>query len=94
VLPSSDSVVVSVHDRGPGIPEEEKAHLFERFSRLSSTLTRAPGSGIGLFVSRTIVQMHGGEIWVESGKGEGATFAFELPRASRRTRSHRAASVE
>jgi signal transduction histidine kinase len=81
VVPSEDSVVVSVHDEGPGVADEEKSLLFERFSRLSSTAARASGSGVGLFVSRTIVEMHGGRIWVESGEGEGATFSFELLRA-------------
>lgn len=80
VVPAEDSVIVSVQDRGPGIPEEERGLLFERFSRLTSTVSRAPGSGIGLFVSRTIVEMHGGAIWIESPPGSGATFSFELPR--------------
>jgi signal transduction histidine kinase len=80
VTPGEDSVIVSVQDRGPGIPEEERGLLFERFSRLTSTVSRAPGSGIGLFVSRTIVEMHGGRIWIESPAGGGTTFLFELPR--------------
>jgi signal transduction histidine kinase len=85
VVPRHDSVIVSVHDEGPGVPEVEKNLLFERFSRLSSTAARASGSGVGLFVSKTIVEMHGGRIWVESGRGEGATFSFELPRGPEQT---------
>jgi signal transduction histidine kinase len=80
VAPTEESVVVSVQDRGPGIPEEERGLLFERFSRLTSSVSRAPGSGIGLFVSRTIVEMHGGRIWIEGPPGGGTKFLFELPR--------------
>lgn len=81
INPAGEEVVVQVCDRGPGIPDAEAERLFERFSRLSSTLTRAPGSGVGLFVSRVIVELHGGRIWAESGSGQGAVFSFALPRA-------------
>jgi len=80
VDPAPDEVKVSVTDRGQGISSEEQALLFRRFSRLSTTVTRAPGSGFGLYVSRTLVEMHGGRMWVESSPGEGATFSFTLPR--------------
>ncbi|MGH2788101.1 MAG: GAF domain-containing protein [Actinomycetota bacterium] len=80
VEPSGDEVKVSVKDRGPGIPAEQMDKLFERFSRLTTTVGRAPGSGIGLYVSRMIVEMHAGRIWAESPTGAGATFSFTLPR--------------
>jgi signal transduction histidine kinase len=80
VEPVGDEVKLSVKDRGPGIPADQMDKLFERFSRLTTTVGRAPGSGIGLYVSRMIVEMHGGRIWAESTPGAGATFSFTLPR--------------
>ena len=80
VEPGPEEVRVSVIDRGPGIPPEEQGLLFQRFSRLSTTVGRAPGSGFGLYVSRTIVELHGGRMWVESRPGDGARFIFTLPR--------------
>ena len=80
IAPADDEVVVSVGDRGPGIPEEEMTHLFERFVRLSPTVKRVPGSGVGLYVSRMIVELHGGRIWAENQPGRGAKFSFTLPR--------------
>lgn len=80
VEPAGDEVKVSIKDRGPGIPTEQMDKLFERFSRLTTTVGRAPGSGIGLYVSRMIVEMHGGRIWADSTPGAGATFTFTLPR--------------
>jgi signal transduction histidine kinase len=78
---AADEIVVSVTDGGPGIRPDEMGMLFERFSRLSTTVRRTPGSGIGLYVSRMIVELHGGRIWAESEPGRGATFSFALPRA-------------
>jgi signal transduction histidine kinase len=80
VEPGPAEVRVSVSDRGPGIAPEEHDLLFRRFSRISTTVGRAPGSGFGLYVSRTIVELHGGKMWVESKPGDGATFLFTLPR--------------
>jgi two-component system, NtrC family, sensor histidine kinase KinB len=80
IAPADDEVVVSVGDRGPGIPEEEMTHMFERFVRLSPTVKRVPGSGVGLYVSRMIVELHGGRIWAENQPGRGAKFSFTLPR--------------
>jgi signal transduction histidine kinase len=80
IVPAADEVVVSVSDRGPGIPEEEMGRLFARFARLSPAVKRVPGSGIGLYVSRIIVELHGGRIWAENQPGEGAKFSFAVPR--------------
>jgi two-component system, OmpR family, sensor histidine kinase BaeS len=80
-LPQGESVQVSVADNGPGISPTELPHVFDRFWRGSST--RAEGSGLGLTIARELVRAHGGEIWVESTPGQGATFHFTLPQAHR-----------
>lgn len=80
VEPSDDHVLVRVVDHGPGIKQADMDRLFTRFSRLETTVNQSSGSGVGLYVSKTIIELHGGAIWVESKAGEGATFAFTLPR--------------
>jgi signal transduction histidine kinase len=69
---------IGVQDRGPGISEEDRQRLFKRFSRLTPTQAK-PGSGLGLYLSRLIVERHGGRIWVESEVGAGTTFYFTVP---------------
>lgn len=80
VVPGEGSVTVSVADEGPGIAREQHHLLFQRFSRLQTDGPRPPGSGIGLYLCKTIVDRHGGEIWLESAPGQGSTFSFSLPR--------------
>jgi signal transduction histidine kinase len=70
-------VELSVTDNGPGIPEQAKAHLFERFSQLEINDRR--GLGLGLFIAKWIVEAHRGHIWVTSDIGKGSTFSFTLP---------------
>ncbi len=73
---------VAVRDAGPGLPPSECERAFERFHRVPGIEVRSGsgvGLGIGLFISREIVERHSGRIWVESEPGHGATFAFELP---------------
>jgi signal transduction histidine kinase len=72
-------VQVSIEDSGPGIADEDIPRLFQMFSRLDN-IGDQPGSGIGLYASKTIVERHGGSIWVESTLGRGARFLFRLPR--------------
>jgi PAS domain S-box-containing protein len=74
---AGDSVVVSVRDHGPGIPDDEKDLVFRRLTRLSPS--DDAGFGLGLYICRRIVEAHGGRIWVESRPGEGSTFSFTLP---------------
>ncbi len=69
---------VAVADRGAGIPESDRAHIFERFVRLE-TKNDEPGIGLGLSVVKTIVEGHGGEVGVENSNGGGAVFWFTLP---------------
>ena len=80
ITPRKDGVMVAVKDEGPGIPDEYQSRLFQRFSRVQSTGARKPGSGLGLYLARIIIEGHGGEIWCESTLGEGATFTFRIPR--------------
>jgi PAS domain S-box-containing protein len=71
-------LMVQVSDHGIGISEEAKKHLFERFYREEGEMVRG-GTGLGLYISRQIVEAHGGRIWAESKLGEGSTFSFTLP---------------
>jgi len=73
-------LIISVTDSGISIPEAEKEHVFERFYRVENRLTRStPGSGLGLYICKIVVEAHGGHIWVKSVPREGSTFNFSLP---------------
>ena len=79
-------LVVSVKDRGIGIPKKAQAQLFDRFYQADSSGTRERGgTGLGLHISRQIVEAHGGRIWVESRLGRGSTFSFAIPIAAEAT---------
>jgi signal transduction histidine kinase/ligand-binding sensor domain-containing protein/ActR/RegA family two-component response regulator len=75
---------VSVADRGPGISAEDRPRLFQKFSRLGGA-ERASGTGLGLYICRSIVEAHGGTIDVQSVPGEGSTFHFTIPLADAAT---------
>ena len=71
---------VRIHDDGIGIPHEQQARLFARFSRASNASAHGiTGTGLGLFLCRELIERHGGHIWLESEEGKGSTFAFILP---------------
>ncbi len=73
-------LTVMVDDDGPGVPGEERERVFDRFHRSESSRDRASGgSGLGLGIARSIVEMHGGRIWVEDSPLGGARVCFELP---------------
>jgi two-component system sensor histidine kinase KdpD len=72
-------VTISVKDSGAGIPEKERAHIFERYYRVSESADRVPGTGMGLTIARDIVLAHGGNMRVESAPGQGSEFFFTLP---------------
>jgi signal transduction histidine kinase len=65
-----------VQDAGTGFKPEEKDRLFEAFYT-----TKAEGMGMGLAISRSIIEAHGGRLWAETNEGQGATFQFSLPNA-------------
>ena len=73
-----DAIRVQVADRGPGIPPDKRERIFDKFFRLQAR-PGVRGSGLGLAVSRGLVEAHGGRIWVEDNPGGGARFVFELP---------------
>jgi len=70
---------VEVQDFGYGIPDEAKAHLFEKFYRVNRSSTEPKGTGLGLFVTKELIERQGGKIWFESQVGKGTTFFFTAP---------------
>ncbi len=78
VMQPADRVQISITDQGAGIDPDAIPHLFDRFYQASARDITG-GLGLGLYIARTLVIAHGGQIWVESEPGEGSTFAFTLP---------------
>lgn len=74
-----DSLVVSVQDTGVGIPQDQHAHVFEKFGQVDGSRNSRGGAGIGLALSRQFVELHGGRMWFESEMNKGSTFYFSLP---------------
>ena len=73
--------IVTVTDRGIGIPLDEQGRIFERFYRVDDQLSRqTQGSGLGLYLTKAIIDAHRGRIWVQSAPGQGSSFSFALPR--------------
>lgn len=79
--PEEDEVHIAISDTGLGIPAEHLSHIFTRFYRVDKSRSRAGGgSGIGLTIAKSLVEVHGGRIWADSeGLGKGSTFTFSLP---------------
>ena len=73
--------LIGFRDNGPGIKPEDQKKIFKPFGRVYNANVSYKGTGLGLPISRRIVERHGGLIWVESAPGEGATFYFTLPKA-------------
>ncbi len=72
--------IVTITDQGVGIPPDQFPYLFSRFTRLhAATASGAPGLGLGLYIARSLIESHGGRIWVESEVGVGSTFGFAIP---------------
>jgi len=72
---------VSVRDTGPGIPPEDQERIFEEFQQAEAGKEQREGTGLGLALSKRLVELHNGRIWVESIPGSGSTFTFTLPQA-------------
>lgn len=81
-LPDDGMVEVSVADEGIGISEQDQGRIFSKFSMLPKPGWVKKGTGLGLFITKGIIEAHGGRIWVESEPGKGSTFAFTLRAAN------------
>jgi signal transduction histidine kinase len=75
-------VTVSVADTGPGIAPEDQQRIFEEFQQTETGIEQREGTGLGLALSKRLVELHGGRIWVDSELGKGSTFVFTLPARS------------
>jgi signal transduction histidine kinase len=81
--PENGRLRVDVHDHGPGIAKEDQRLIFEKFGRVAGAgASRPAGTGLGLFIARSIAEAHGGELVVRSAPDQGATFTLELPLGS------------
>jgi signal transduction histidine kinase len=84
VASAFDGVIrIDVEDDGPGVPLEDQELIFEKFGRSSAGGGAKPGTGLGLFIARSIVEAHGGSVVVESSPGTGSVFTLELPLGAR-----------
>ena len=82
LTPDMDTILLHVRDQGVGIPPSELKRIFKRFYRVASSANgRVKGTGLGLFIVRSIARRHGGDAFAESeGTGRGSTFTLRLPR--------------
>ncbi len=83
MVPKNGTVVTEIADRGEGMSPEEVANLFQRYYRTETARERKGGLGLGLYVTKGLVEAHGGEVWVQSEEGKGSTFYFSLPVAAK-----------
>jgi len=74
------NLTVAIKDKGMGIPENQQKRVFSKFFRADNAVKmETEGSGLGLFLTKNIIEKHGGKIWFESEEGKGSTFYFTLP---------------
>ena len=82
--PKKKTLWVRVRDRGVGIPRRQLRRIFNRFHRFQARGLTVKGTGLGLYIVRSIARQHGGRVFAESpGEGQGATFTLELPKMTR-----------
>ena len=80
LLETHNHVIMSISDQGLGIPRKDLSHIFDRFFRVDKARSRKQGgTGLGLAISKEVVNMLGGQIWVDSVEGKGSTFYISLP---------------
>ena len=77
--PENGRVLVDISDHGPGIAKADQKLIFEKFGRVTGSGDTRPGTGLGLFIARSIAEAHGGALEVQSAPEQGATFTLELP---------------
>ncbi len=91
---TDDEINFAVEDEGPGLSDEERKNLFAPFQRLSPEPTAGEASsGLGLYIVKQLVELHDGEVWVESEKGEGSTFGITIPAAWSASEAQQAARM-
>jgi len=76
---SASAIEVAIQDSGEGIPASEQEAIFDKFYQAQRRGPKVPGAGLGLAICKTLVELHGGRIWVESKIGQGSRFVFTLP---------------
>jgi two-component system phosphate regulon sensor histidine kinase PhoR len=76
-----EEVFIQIQDTGPGIPKDAMPNLFTKFYTVPNTITES-GTGLGLYICKSLVELHHGKIWTDSVEGKGSTFSFSLPMAS------------
>ena len=74
-----ENIIVSVSDEGRGIDPNDAPFVFDRFYRASDAVKKTKGAGLGLYLSKAIVEAHGGQIWIDSDYHQGARISFCLP---------------
>jgi signal transduction histidine kinase len=80
-----NKVLFEIEDEGVGIPKEDQKYIFQKFFRASNaSKERTDGSGLGLYIVKSIVEKSGGKIWFDSKEGEGTTFFFTLPTSKKK----------
>lgn len=75
----ADEVIISVADTGPGIAPEDQTLVFEAFKQTTTGIRQGGGTGLGMPIAKSLVEVHGGRMWLESVLGQGATFSIALP---------------
>jgi signal transduction histidine kinase len=75
-----ENIIVCVSDQGPGIAQQDIPHVFDRFYRAPDMARQTKGAGLGLYLTRAIIEAHGGRIWLDPESGKGARICFSLPR--------------